>query len=206
MDLERGIKLVSSHPTHSTHTPTEEEKEKQKTKRLTENQNQEWLPTLIATSKSLHKIPSSFGNHDAVDWVPVDIAAQSVIELTLSRLESDLSKDQLFDCFNIVNPQPAQWNDLVNTISGFYHDRGCAMEVVEYHDWLASLKQIDPVFENVDRYPGVKLVEFFEDMGRVGNRRVQLATDRAVLRSGSLANVRPLDGRLVGKWLESWAF
>jgi len=136
----------------------------------------------------------------------VDVAAQSVIELTLSRLEDDLSKNQLFDCFNIVNPQIVQWNDLVHTVSDFYHKQGCAMEVVEYNDWLNALKQIDPVSENIDKYPGIKLAEFYEDMGQLENRKVHLATDRSVLKSCSLANLQPLDGQLVEKWLERWAF
>ncbi|KAJ5529641.1 hypothetical protein N7527_003034 [Penicillium freii] len=166
----------------------------------------EWLPTLIATSKSLQKIPATLGGHDAVDWVPVDVAARSVIELTLSRLEDDLTKNQLFDCFNIVNPQIVQWNDLVHTVSGFYHKQGCAMEVVEYNDWLDALKQIDPVSENIDKYPGIKLTEFYEDMGQLENRKVHLATDRSVLKSCSLANLQPLDSQLVERWLERWAF
>ncbi|KAJ5427067.1 hypothetical protein N7465_002137 [Penicillium sp. CMV-2018d] len=166
----------------------------------------EWLPTLIETSKSLQKIPATLGGHDAVDWVPVDVAAQSVIELTLSRLEDDLTKNQLFDCFNIVNPQIVQWNDLVHTVSDFYHKQGCAMEVVEYNDWLNALKQIDPVSKNIDKYPGIKLAKFYEDMGQLENRKVHLATDRSVLKSCSLANLQPLDGQLVERWLERWAF
>jgi 4-hydroxyphenylpyruvate dioxygenase-like putative hemolysin len=137
----------------------------------------------------------------------VDVAAQSVIELTLSRLEDDLAKDQIFDYFNIVNPQIVQWSDLVNIISNFYHKQGCAMEIVEYNDWLNALKQIDPVSEHIDEYPRTKLAEFYEDMGQVEeNRKVQLATDRSVLRSSSLANLQPLNGQLVEKWLERWAF
>lgn len=161
---------------------------------------------MVETSKSLQKIPSTLGGHDAIDWVPVDVAAQSVIELTLSRLEDDLTKNQLFDCFNIVNPQIARWNDLVHTVSDFYHKQGCAMEVVEYNDWLNALKQIDPVSENIDKYPGIKLAEFYEDMGQLENRKVHLATDRSVLKSSSLANLQPLDGQLVERWLERWAF
>lgn len=161
---------------------------------------------MVETSKSLQKIPSTLGGHDAIDWVPVDVAAQSVIELTLSRLEDDLTKNQLFDCFNIVNPHIVQWNDLVHTVSDFYHKQGCAMEVVEYNDWLNALKQIDPVSENIDKYPGIKLAEFYEDMGQLENRKVHLATDRSVLKSSSLANLQPLDGQLVERWLERWAF
>lgn len=37
------------------------------------------------------------------------------------------------------------------------------MEVVEYNDWLNALKQINLISENIDKYPGIKLVEFYED-------------------------------------------
>lgn len=168
--------------------------------------NQEWLPTLIATSKSLQKIPDTLGYHGTIDWVPVDIAAQSMIELTLSRLEDDLDKDRLFDCFNIVNSQTVDWKYLVTLISQFYHKQGCAMEVVKDADWLSALKQIEPVSGHIDKYPGIKLTEFYEDMNRAENRKARLSTDWSVLKSKSLANLQPVNGQLVEKWLHGWAF
>ncbi|KAJ5618322.1 hypothetical protein N7528_006965 [Penicillium herquei] len=78
------------------------------------------------------KIPSSLGGDDAVNWVPMDVAAQSIIELALSRLEG--SDEKLFDYFNIVNPHIVRWNDLLSPICEFHQKQGCAIEVVGYAD------------------------------------------------------------------------
>ncbi|KAJ5727944.1 hypothetical protein N7493_005764 [Penicillium malachiteum] len=164
----------------------------------------EWFPTLIATSKSLLKILSSLGGDDTINWVPMDVAAESVIEIALSRLENSYEKS--FDCFNIVNPQVVQWNDLLNPISEYYRNQGCAMETVGYADWLNSLKQIEPTAESIDKYPGIKLTDVYEDMNRVGSRELQYSTDQSVSKSSSLANLQALDDRIFEKWLNRWAF
>ena len=48
---------------------------------------QEWLPTLIASSKYLKQIPSSLGPMNTIDWIPVDLLGQIVVEL-LSRSQA----------------------------------------------------------------------------------------------------------------------
>ena len=42
---------------------------------------QEWLPSLIASSKYLRKIPESLGPSDSVDWIPVDFLSRVLVEL-----------------------------------------------------------------------------------------------------------------------------
>ena len=41
----------------------------------------EWIPSVIASSVYLGKIPSSLGSRDLIDWIPVNIAAQVVVDL-----------------------------------------------------------------------------------------------------------------------------
>ncbi|KAF1351721.1 acetyl-CoA synthetase-like protein [Lizonia empirigonia] len=41
----------------------------------------EWLPTIVHTSKILKKLPRTLGNMERVDWVPMDIAAGTVIDI-----------------------------------------------------------------------------------------------------------------------------
>lgn len=41
----------------------------------------EWLPSLIASSKYLCKIPASLGPNDMVDWIPVDVLSRVLVEL-----------------------------------------------------------------------------------------------------------------------------
>ena len=42
---------------------------------------QEWLPSLIASSKHLGKLPESLGPNDVIDWIPVDVLSKVLVEL-----------------------------------------------------------------------------------------------------------------------------
>ena len=42
---------------------------------------QEWLPSLIASSKHIGKIPKSLGPNESIDWIPVDILSRGLVEL-----------------------------------------------------------------------------------------------------------------------------
>lgn len=41
----------------------------------------EWIPSLITSSVHLGKLPASLGSRDLIDWIPVDIAAQIIVDL-----------------------------------------------------------------------------------------------------------------------------
>ncbi|KAM5474141.1 hypothetical protein MferCBS49748_000559 [Microsporum ferrugineum] len=126
----------------------------------------EWVPSLIATSKALGKIPRSLGTEDTIDWVPIGIA-QAILDITVSLLTPDDSSTPP-DCFNLVNPQVAEWKDMVHVIRGFYQkqrDNAMDLEPVEFRDWVQALRNIGATTrEQIDQYPSVKLLEFFEEM------------------------------------------
>ncbi|KAL8915006.1 MAG: hypothetical protein Q9171_000446 [Xanthocarpia ochracea] len=41
----------------------------------------EWLPSLVASSRHLGKIPASLGVNDIIDWIPVDVLSEVLVEL-----------------------------------------------------------------------------------------------------------------------------
>ena len=43
----------------------------------------EWLPSLIASSVHLQKLPASLGSLDQIDWIPVNFVARILVELLL---------------------------------------------------------------------------------------------------------------------------
>ncbi|KAL8650328.1 MAG: hypothetical protein Q9226_005189 [Calogaya cf. arnoldii] len=42
---------------------------------------QEWLPSLVASSRKLGKLPDSLGPNDVIDWIPVDVLSGVLVEL-----------------------------------------------------------------------------------------------------------------------------
>ena len=59
---------------------------------------QEWLPSLIASSKHIGKIPKSLGPNESIDWIPVDILSRVLMELMeapyarATKIERDASE------------------------------------------------------------------------------------------------------------------
>ena len=159
------------------------------------------------------KIPGSLGRqHDVVEWIPVDIAAEAVVDLTLSRLdaESQVAGDALA-CFNIVNPQVASWSVVADAVRAFYADRYQAdIREVNFDEWLGDLMAVNQSGEGTgaERYPALKLLDFFQGMGgeSIVHGRYGFATERAVANSTSMSEVARIDDQLMKKWLEGWGF
>ncbi|KAK3332836.1 hypothetical protein B0T19DRAFT_457824 [Cercophora scortea] len=172
---------------------------------------QEWLPSLIATSKSLGKIPGSLGfKDDSIDWLPVDLAASAIVDLSLAYTESG---DPVLSCFNLVNPRTTQWSVVAKAVQEFYADRGVSIDVVKYDEWLDDLMALRArgmmTSDQVKRYPALKLVEFFQgrNLKCAGNgMKVAFATERIMERSPTMAGVVAVDGEMVKRWLSAWAF
>ena len=54
----------------------------------------EWFPSLIASSKFMGMVPETLGAMDRVDWIPVDVLAQIIVELLWSTSGSSKQTDQ----------------------------------------------------------------------------------------------------------------
>jgi len=93
---------------------------------------QEWLPSLIQSSRWLGKLPARLGPLDDVDWVPVDVCARVVVELlgnvggasAVSRkwrskrnLTTRAGTDKgTVRVFHVVNPCTVIWSSLLPAV------------------------------------------------------------------------------------------
>ncbi|KAK3291625.1 uncharacterized protein B0H64DRAFT_367005 [Chaetomium fimeti] len=170
----------------------------------------EWVPSLIKTSKSLGKIPRSLGpSNDNVIWVPVDTAAKIILEFLPLDGEKEDSREA--GCFNVMNPQITQWSALVATTQEYYAKEGHEIVTVDLDEWLDELKGIDAAQtpEQIDQYPAVKILDFFEGLKADGDMKGPLtgfATEKGSLKSPAMAGLRSLEGSLMQKWLQEWDF
>ncbi|KAK0707252.1 hypothetical protein B0H67DRAFT_612024 [Lasiosphaeris hirsuta] len=166
----------------------------------------EWLPSLIASSKVLGRIPRALGRHnDVVTWLPVDVAAEAVRDLALAGGKAG----EEAECFNVVNPRAVEWAELVAAVQKFYSAReGRTIEQVSLGEWLDELNRVDATddADKVERFPALKLLDFFQGLNADGGVEYTFSTDRAVEKSPAMAGSRPIDGGLMEKWLEGWAF
>ncbi|KAK4174802.1 putative peptide synthetase [Triangularia setosa] len=170
---------------------------------------QEWLPSLLKTSTSLLKLPSSLPS--PIDWIPTDLAAHAVVDLSLSSYHCSTSHVQTF---NIVNPHIVPWSLLVPGIQGFYSPAR-EIETVSYADWVEELKRASPAAtdEQIEHMPALKLLDFFEGLNAAAvagdkstQAEVRFATGHAVTNSKAMAGLGGINGRMMRKWMEEWKF
>ncbi|KAI5460570.1 hypothetical protein BGZ63DRAFT_248815 [Mariannaea sp. PMI_226] len=168
----------------------------------------EWLPAMVLTSKNLGKIPSSLGGHDALGWVPVNKAAEILLELTMPSFggsSCDADRDSGLECHNLVNPQMGHWGDMVHAIQEYYRTRAKPVERVDFSGWIRELEKMEVTETAVARYPAIKLLDFYREMSLQSPRvNVKYATHLGEARSPVLAELKPVNAKLMESWLRGW--
>ncbi|RYO92480.1 hypothetical protein DL766_000178 [Monosporascus sp. MC13-8B] len=167
----------------------------------------EWLPSLVRTSHTLAALPETIPLLNEVDWIPVDSAAQVIVELALD-IPADPAdpRRRRLALFNVTNPHPVSWETLLPAV------RSClgGVRIVPFTEWLhLLLKTSAPVrreYRNTD-VPALKLLDFFrelEDGHQRGARQTLLQTERTRKLSPCLAKLGPVDESMMVKWLRQW--
>ena len=166
---------------------------------------QEWLPSIVSSSKAIGKVPRSLGNMDTVDWVPVDAAAKVLLELSFNTLvDEKVSKDKL-SFYHLVNPKTETWQNLVSVVQEHFDQSHTRLEIVEFSDWVETLKRMPMSKDNAAQVPGLKLLDFYEGLA-APQGLPRLATDKTAAVSSTLRNIGPVDRDMMKLWLEQWAF
>ncbi|KAE8148866.1 hypothetical protein BDV25DRAFT_141355 [Aspergillus avenaceus] len=104
----------------------------------------EAIPMILQTAKTIKALPEL---DDVLSWTPVDVIAESVIDLTLG--------DNVADIVNLTNPTLNHWTrDLLPLL----RSTGLDFEQLPKRDWLNRLRQSNP---DPTVNPPIKLIEFF---------------------------------------------
>ncbi|KAJ5694125.1 hypothetical protein N7536_004537 [Penicillium majusculum] len=161
---------------------------------------QEWLPTIIATSKAMGKIPNRLGS-TAVDWVPVDTLSNIIVEIVNTRHRS--LPEARWAVFHLTNPERAPWSSLIPAIQSQY-----AVEPVPFSAWVAELESItNPSSADIASKPALKLLGFYRGLQDEGSAlSVALDVRRAKEASVSMRALGPVSSSLMRNWLQQWRF
>lgn len=160
---------------------------------------QEWLPSLIESSKYLGMLPQNLPLLDEVDWIPVDVLADVLVELALSP-ERHQDRSSQLRYLNVANPAITSWSSLVPVVQT---KLGKQTEVVSYTDWLIALKSS----AEGPRNPALKLLEFFKGLQqgeRDGSQQTRLDTTKAKSGSATLRKLGEVTPDMMNHWLQQW--
>jgi len=190
---------------------------------------QEWLPTLIASSKYLKKIPSSLGPYNTIDWIPVDLLGQIIVELLSKthpgQVDTTGGCDHEYEApneatgwskglmghtcrkpakarvFHTVNPETTTWTALLPAV---LHSLGAGVEVVPLAEWVDALKS-SASLHDASSNPGLKLLNFFEEL-KFSPDTPNLQTSMTLQQSETMAHMGPVSGQWMRIWMKQWNF
>ncbi|KAF9895335.1 hypothetical protein FE257_000239 [Aspergillus nanangensis] len=162
------------------------------------NQN-EWLPTLVATSKALGKVPADLGGYD-IDWVPVDTLAQIMCELLQGRRGQ---ADTANAFFHLMNPAKTTWQSIVPAVQKAYDIPAVSMKT-----WLGELEGIqNPSDWDVREKPALKLLDFYRGFtGGDDMLSAEVETANTCQRSPTMAGLGPITAGHMVNWINQWGF
>ncbi|KAL9594502.1 MAG: hypothetical protein Q9219_006996 [cf. Caloplaca sp. 3 TL-2023] len=153
---------------------------------------------IIASSVYLHKVPSSLAAQDDIAWVPVDLAAKALVEL-------GLSSSSTHDTYNLTNPRPSSWSHLVPLVQTHLSKDHSPVDVVDFDTWVKALgESAEKSPEDVDRNPGIKLLDFYEGLSGAGSTVLETRETEGV--SGTVKGLGTVGEEWMRKWLEQWDF
>jgi thioester reductase-like protein/aryl carrier-like protein len=129
----------------------------------------EWLPSLIVSSKTIDALPSDLGKMNNVDWVPVDLLADSVSELLSSINEHNpaLPRQGNSTVYHIFNHQVVPWQTLLPVVQ---KQTGIS-RTLSLNKWIELVEQQPNVeegqtdtSESTKANPAKKIIQFYQSL------------------------------------------
>ena len=160
----------------------------------------EWFPSLIKTSKSLGILPDAV---NTIDWIPVDSMAQIILDLMHSEYTNQTSQ-----VFNLSNPRSTEWIWVIPAIIEAWASQGT--KIVPFAEWLDALAQKAGNNEDLEKYPAVKILEFYRGLEQEAkvqsDEKIKYEVKRAIGCSTTMAKLAPVDQQAMTTWLRQWCF
>ena len=172
----------------------------------------EMVPMVVRSALTTGVLPERVGGSDACSWLPVDVLAESILDLAglsgrgVSSIE-DLAPRLVY---NLVHPRPSSWaHDFLPSLKrAAVRD----FETVKREEWIRRLEESK---ESVEQNPSLKLLAFWKGGGEGQKEEegaaVTFETKAAEKGSGSLRGAeKVLDDadyvkELLEAWREAWA-
>lgn len=196
----------------------------------------EWLPSLIASSLFMGKIPLSLGPNNKIDWIPIDSLSDIIVDL-LGQVETamhglpmepDLANgtDRIGTdhhdanpsaasvprspppVYNLVNPSSTNWQSLLPVIQAHYTSK--PLETVTLREWVDALQNSVSISDHVDTIsanPAAKLLDFFKTLAeREAEPELSFDTTQATRASKTLRDLKAVGPEWMVRWLKQWDF
>ncbi|KAI3541377.1 thioester reductase domain-containing protein [Colletotrichum abscissum] len=164
---------------------------------------QEWLPTIIASSKYLGALPRDLGAMATVNWTPIEGIANLILEV--SGIAAPVPLEKINGYFHGVNPRTVPWETLAEAVREFYGD-GVIKKLVSFKEWVELLENSTATTDDVDKNPGIKLLDFYQGLAMGEGQGVEFSMERTTKSSKTMKEMQAVTPELMQNWCRQWAF
>lgn len=162
---------------------------------------QEWIPSLIATSRALGLIPDV---QVPIDWIPIDDLSHIIIEIALGErsavngIDKRVVDDHL-RIYNCVHPNPSPWSTLTSALTRVLPQA----KVVPLKEWVDTLETYEPSTKHLRDMPALKLMGFFHALVKYQllDESPSFALNNSLQASPTMATLPVIDEALLEQWI-----
>lgn len=137
-----------------------------------------------------------------IDWLPVDLLSEAVVELGLLKDGSAPKNSASF--FHAVNPKITTWDALLPAIRKRLQEKtGREIGVVPWADWVEAVRRTG---QDGDGVAGVKLLDFYDALGAGGRESSSVIYDTTATQKASagIRNLTAVDEKMMVLWMQQW--
>ncbi|TGO47697.1 hypothetical protein BCON_0266g00020 [Botryotinia convoluta] len=170
----------------------------------------EWFPSLVLSSIHLDVIPESLDSTDRseVDWVPIDLIADILVELVFSQRIDDNNGAKVYHPVNpVLVPRKSLLPKIIETATVV---KGNKITSLPFAKWIERVrKHAENLHSMIDfeemlkKNPAIKLLSFYEGLAK-GRGTSILENKKTVEASEKLRGLKGIEGAWVEKWVQDW--
>lgn len=180
---------------------------------------QEWLPSLIISSKQLGLIPESLGVMEEITWIPIDLLSSIIYQLAMIKpppppysTSSSTSNGRRANVYHTVNPSATTWSAILPDVQAELSIDGKEkLKIVTLVEWVRRLRASSAgstVAQDFSVNPALKLLDFYEGLAYVSEDTTpppaRLETVKTEGQCALLTQVGPVKGDWMRKWIRQW--
>ena len=168
----------------------------------------EWLPSLVLSSLHIGAIPDSLGaGQDKIDWVPVDLLAEVLVELAFKTETIDNPQ-----VFHPLNPHPVAWKSLLPYfVEALDHSnvRAKQIDTVSLPIWLDKVRADAEAADsaNVEAMlklnPAAKLLEVYTKFA-TNEKSPEFETLKTEQASSKMRAIEGIKSEWIERWVRAW--
>ncbi|KAG1469343.1 hypothetical protein G6F56_003309 [Rhizopus delemar] len=149
----------------------------------------EQVPIMFVSGGSLmHKMPRLSSK---VDWVPVDYASATIVDIMLRTAHFTASQDN--SIYHIVNSQTIDWSQVLEVMESC----GMKFDVVDPAEWVKALSKDDTI-------PAHRLMPFYENSFKKDREFPHWQTEKTCQMAPVLSQSPVFSPELFEKYLKHW--